>query len=215
MKLDGGRLVLLFGVIFLTAAITTPAFSQTAAFTGSITVRATDGTGAVIPGVEVTISSPAMIGGARNAITDEQGTFRFTELVSGVYRVTFSLPGFKTLNIDGNVVSAGRTITVPGVLEIATVAEEITVTSAAPTIDLEASTVSVNWDINKLDNLPYARSLAGFTTMIPGLFQTSYDVGGSSFGTGSNVSARTYGRSGNSAVVVDGLVEHFTNTVTY
>ena len=52
-------------------------------------------------GVEVTITSPAMIGGARSAITDEQGTYRFTLLAVGVYRVTFALQGFKTLNIDG------------------------------------------------------------------------------------------------------------------
>ncbi|MBI4471804.1 MAG: TonB-dependent receptor [Acidobacteria bacterium] len=192
-------------LVCLLLALTIPAYSQTA-FTGAISVRAQDSSGAVIPGVEVAISSPQMIGGARTGITDEQGTFRFTELVSGTYRVTFSLPGFKTLNLDGNVVAAGRTLTVPGTLEVATVAEEITVTSAAPTIDLEASTVAVNWDQNKLDNLPYSRSLAGLTTMIPGLFQTSYDVGGSSFGTGSGVSARTYGRSGNNAVVIDGLV---------
>ena len=182
-----------------------PAFAQTA-FTGAITVRATDNTGAVIPGVEVTISSPSMIGGSRSAVTDESGTFRFTELVSGTYRVSFSLPGFKTLNIDNNVVAAGRTLTVPGILEVATVAEEVTVTSAAPTIDLEASTVAVNWDQSKLDNLPYSRSLRGLTTMIPGLYQTSFDVGGSSFATGSGVSARSYGRSGNAVVAVDGLI---------
>ena len=76
-----------------------PAFSQTQT-TGAITARAADTSGALIPGVEVTIASPAMIGGTRSAITDEQGTYRFTELVPGVYRVTFGLAGFKTLNID-------------------------------------------------------------------------------------------------------------------
>jgi hypothetical protein len=194
-----------FGLACMILVLSAPAFSQTA-FTGAITVRAQDGSGAVIPGVEVTISSPQMIGGTRTGVTDESGTFRFTELVSGTYRVSFALPGFKTLNIDDNVVAAGRTLTVPGTMEVATVAEEVTVTSAAPTIDLEASTVAVNWDQNKLDNLPYSRSLAGLTTMIPGLFQTSYDVGGSSFGTGSGVNARNYGRSGNASVVIDGLI---------
>jgi len=202
MRRGSFRLLILILALF-TGAV--PAFSQTA-FTGAITVRAIDSTGAVIPGVEVSISSPAMIGGGRNAVTDESGTFRFTELVSGTYRVSFALPGFKTLNIDGNVVAAGRTLTVPGIMEVATVAEEVTVTSASPTIDLEASTVAVNWDQSKLDNLPYSRSLRGLTTMIPGLFQTSFDVGGSSFATGSGVSARSYGRSGNAVVAVDGLI---------
>ena len=70
--------------------------------------------GALIPGVEVTISSPSMIGGTRSAVTDEQGSYRFTELVPGVYRVTFALPGFKTLNIDGVPVAAGATRTING-----------------------------------------------------------------------------------------------------
>jgi hypothetical protein len=192
-------------VVFLLLVLAVPAFSQ-GTNVGSITARAQDGTGAVIPGVEVTISSPQMIGGTRTAITDEAGVARFTELVLGTYRVSFALPGFKTLNVDNNVVVTGRTLTVPGTMEVATVAEEVTVTSAAPTIDLEASTVAVNWDLNKLNNLPYSRSLAGLTTMIPGLFQTSYDVGGSSFGTSSGVNARSYGRSGNAVVAVDGLI---------
>ena len=46
-----------------------------------------------------------MIGGARTAVTDETGRYRFTLLPTGTYRVSFSLVGFKTLNIDGVVVS--------------------------------------------------------------------------------------------------------------
>jgi hypothetical protein len=179
-----------------------PAFAQTQT-TGAITARATDSSGALIPGVEVTISSPAMIGGTRNAITDEQGSYRFTELVPGVYRVSFALAGFKTLNIDGVPVSANATRTVNGGMEVATVAEEVTVTSTAPTIDLEAATVAVNWSQQKLDELPYSRSIKSLTTMIPGLYQTSYDVGGSSFGSGAGVSARTYGRSGGTSISFD------------
>ena len=93
-------------------------FAVSQATTGSITVRASDASGALIPGVEVTITSPAMIGGSRSAVTDEQGTYRFTELVVGTYRVTFALPGFRTLNVDRNVVQAGRTTTVPAVMEV-------------------------------------------------------------------------------------------------
>lgn len=196
------RWLLAFSLLAFLAA---PALSQTST-TGAITGRAQDASGALIPGVEVTITSPSMIGGARSATTDEQGSYRFTLLAPGVYRVSFALSGFKTLNLDAVDVIAGNTRTINGTMEVAAMAEEVTVTSAAPTIDLEAATVGVNWSLQKLDNLPYSRSLAGFTTMIPGLFQTRYDVGGSSFATGSNVSVRNYGRSGNSVVAIDGLI---------
>src|SRR5215475_14262064 len=199
------RIVRRIGWCLALALFTAPAFSQTQT-TGAITARASDTSGALIPGVEVTIASPAMIGGTRSAITDEQGTYRFTELVPGVYRVSFALAGFKTLNIDGIPVAAGATRTVNGNLEVATVAEEVTVTSTAPTIDLEAAAVAVNWSQQKLDELPYARSIKSLTTMIPGLYQTSYDVGGSSFGSGAGVSARTYGKSGGSQLSFDGIL---------
>src|SRR5690242_11711606 len=96
------RSILRFTIILCAglALLAAPAFAQTQT-TGAITARATDSSGALIPGVEVTISSAAMIGRSRSAVTDEQGTYRFTELVPGVYRVSFALPGFKTLNIDG------------------------------------------------------------------------------------------------------------------
>ena len=92
------RAACVFGVIAV-LALTAPAFSQV--LTGTITGRALDASGALLPGVDVSVSSPAMIGGARTAITDEQGTYRFTLLPApGVYRVSFELPGFQTMNIE-------------------------------------------------------------------------------------------------------------------
>jgi Carboxypeptidase regulatory-like domain len=195
----------LTNLLFLLVCFASTALSQTAT-SGAITVRALDNSGALIPGVDVSISSPAMIGGTRTAVTDEQGSYRFTELVPGTYRVTFALAGFKTLNIDGIPVAALVTRTVVGNLEVAAVAEEVTVTSQAPTIDVEAATVGVTWGQQKLDDLPYARSIKSLTTMIPGLYQTSYDVGGSSFGSGAGVSARTYGKSGGTLISFDGIL---------
>ena len=142
MGFSKGRVLLfVFPVLLL---IATPAFSQ--APTGAITGRAMDNSGALIPGVEVTITSPAMIGGARTAPTDETGSYRFTLLSPGTYRVSFGLSGFKTLNIDGVNVAAGSTMTINGTMEVASVAEEVTVTSQAPAIDLEAANVGVTWN---------------------------------------------------------------------
>jgi len=192
------------GVCLVLALSTLPAFSQT--LTSNITARAEDATGAVVPGVEVTISSPAMIGGARKEVTDETGAYRFTLLPPGTYRVSFALPGFKTLNIDDNTVTAGTTITVVGKMEVATTSEEVTVSSQAPTIDLEEATVGVNISQKMMDELPWSRSLTGTSMMTPGVYSTSFDIGNSNFGTGSSIAARNGGRSGGNVVSVDGLV---------
>ena len=54
-----------------------------------ITGRAMDTSGGALPGVTVSITSPNLIGGARTAVTDEQGVYRFTLLPGGTYTVTF------------------------------------------------------------------------------------------------------------------------------
>ena len=106
MKRDFRRLLFLLLALLVGA---TTAFTQSQ-ITGNIAGRAQDSSGALIPGVEVSVTSPAMIGGARSAVTDETGGYRFTLLPAGTYRVTFSLVGFKTLNIDGVVVTPQATM---------------------------------------------------------------------------------------------------------
>jgi hypothetical protein len=131
-----------------------PAHAQTSL--GSITGRAVDASGGALPGVTVSIASPQMIGGARTAISDETGTYRFTQLSGGTYTVTFTLAGFNTLNVEGVVLGAGQTMTINGKLEVATLQETVTVTSQAPTIDLESSKVAVNWDQRSSTRFPTA-----------------------------------------------------------
>ena len=147
-----------------------------------------------------------MIQGTRTAITNETGSYRFTQLPGGDYTVTFSLPGFATLNIEGVTVLVGATATVNGALEVATVAETITVTSQEPVIDLEQATVAVNFSDKEFEDIPYSRSLRGIMMMIPGIYATRFDVGGSSFGTGSSSGGQAFGKSGDAQVVVDGMV---------
>jgi len=184
--------------------MSTSAFSQTQ--TGAITGRAMDGSGALIPGVEVSITSPAMIGGARTAPTDELGTYRFTLLPPGTYRVTFGLPGFKTLNIDGVNLQAGSTMTINGSMQVASVAEEVTVTSETPAIDLEAAAVGINFNAANVDKLPYGRGIRGLSQMIPGIYTPYYDVGGNTLGGSTTVSGRIYGRSGGELLQFEGVV---------
>ena len=138
-------------------ALALPALAQQS--TSAITGRAIDTSGGALPGVTVAIASPQMIGGARTAVTDNEGIYRFTLLPGGTYTVTFTIPGFNTLNVEGVILSAGATMTINGKLEVATLQETVTVTSQAPTIDLESSKVQVNWDQAKLDEIPYSPQL--------------------------------------------------------
>src|SRR5438046_10378118 len=96
-------------VAVLLLALAVPGMAQVQ--TGTITGRAADASGALIPGVEVSVTSPAMIGGARTAPTGETGGYRFTLLSPGTYRVTFALPALSTLNMQDTNVASGATAT--------------------------------------------------------------------------------------------------------
>src|SRR5687767_320314 len=72
----------------------------------------TDSSGAVLPGVTVEASSPVLIEKVRTATTDTSGQYRLVDLRPGLYRVTFSLPGFTTVIRDDVEVSGNRTINI-------------------------------------------------------------------------------------------------------
>src|SRR5207247_4415774 len=154
-------------VLLAAVSIAAPAFSQ--ALTGAITGRVLDSSNAVLPGVEIDVSSPALIGGARTTFTDAQGAYRVTQLPSGDYRVTFRLSGFKTLNVDAIRLDVGATMTINGALQIDALSEEDPVSTDKPVIDLQATTVGVNWDDKQMDDLPYGRGIRGLARLVPGL----------------------------------------------
>ena len=66
------------------------AYAQT---TGSITGTVTDDSGAVLPGVTITLSGERLIGGSQTRISDTNGTYRFDRLVPGTYGVKMELQG--------------------------------------------------------------------------------------------------------------------------
>ena len=174
--------------------------------TGNITGRALDEGGLALPGATVTITSPAMIGDGRSAVTDDQGAYRFTLLVPGSYRVSFVMPSFATLNVEDVVVGAGTTMTINGTMKLGGITEIVTVSSSAPTIDLEAATVGVNWGKRNMETLPWGKSLPSLVGMIPGLYATQYDVGASTMGGTAAPPSRTYGKAGANVAMYDGVV---------
>jgi len=98
----------------------------TAPLLSTIAGSARDVSGAVLPGVTVEVTNPALIEKARTAVTNSAGRYTVDDLPAGTYTVTFSLGGFNTLHREGIEVAAGVTTTVNGDLKVWSISEAVT-----------------------------------------------------------------------------------------
>ena len=93
-------------LILVVFALTQPSIASAQSGQSAIAGVVRDTTGAVLPGVTVEASSPALIEKSRSAVTDEAGQYRVVDLRPGTYRVTFTLQGFTTVIRDGIVLES-------------------------------------------------------------------------------------------------------------
>lgn len=182
------RTLRFFGALVL-AGLAVPATAQIQS--GSILVRATDQQGAIVPGVSVTISSPVLVAGSMTGVTDSGGIYRFPSLVPGTYSVRLELTGFQTINRESIVVLVGQTTPVDFQMKVATLAENVTVTGASPTVDTTSANVNVNLSEQLIQGTPGGRDIwALVEAKVPGLVISRPDVGGTSGGLQGTFSAR-------------------------
>ncbi len=169
------RRVVLFAAIVCAAVLMT---SREASAQASITGTVRDGSGAVLPGISVEASSPALIEKTRTVVTDTAGQYRIVDLRPGTYAVTFTLPGFKTVRRDNVVLEGAFAAQINAVLEVGAIEETVTVTGATPTVDVTNNTTQfvVNRDI--LDSIPTPmRNTPARALLLPGTVVTPNVLG--------------------------------------
>ena len=112
----GDAMRTLIGGIFLSVGVVSliPALAGAQSLAGVVR----DTSGAVLPGVTVEASSPALIERTRSAVTDENGQYRITDLPPGAYKVTFTLAGFATVVRDGVELTGGGVTTINAELRV-------------------------------------------------------------------------------------------------
>jgi hypothetical protein len=171
-------------VVLATCGLFIPAAAYAQA---SITGLAKDTSGAVMPGVTVEASSPALIEKARSVVTDGSGQYRIVDLRPGTYVVTFALSGFSTVKREGIELSGSFTAVVNADMRVGTVAETLTVTSSAPLVDLQSAKKETVLTREVVDAIPSGRTANSMAVLIPGVVVTfggffvpgTQDVGGS------------------------------------
>src|ERR1700755_2303066 len=106
------RLAAKFVVTFAFLLLLAPALAFAQAGGASFAGTVKDASGAVLPGVTVEASSPALTEKNRTAVSDVSGQYRIIDLPPGTYTLTATLPGFNTVQHTDLAISGNTTLTI-------------------------------------------------------------------------------------------------------
>lgn len=161
--------------VFALLAVSIPMMAQ-GTNTGALEGKVLDDQGAPLPGAEVKVSSPALIGGSQSRMTNDDGHYRFVLLPPGTYTLETTLPGFVPAKVERIRLFVGQTLTVNLTLKVGTLNAEVIVFASAPLVDMISSqTLSTNLDKTVLENVPTWKSKisSGLINLAPGASDNS------------------------------------------
>jgi hypothetical protein len=169
---------------------------------GAVNGTVTDTSGAAVPGVKVTATSPALQG-VETFTTNDQGTYRFPALPLGVYKFTFEGPGFGTQVRDQVNVTLNFAATINVTLTPATQQQTVVVTGETPLVDTQNTSIQGGFNLQQLNEVPNGRDMWSIIGLTPGMRNATLDVGGSA--VGNQVGYTSYGYGGQNRVMIDGI----------
>ena len=176
---------------------------------GTIAGTVRDTTGAVLPGVNVEASSPALIEKTRSAVSDAQGNYKILDLRPGTYAVTFTLLGFNTVKREGLELNTGFTANVTVEMRVGALEETVTVSGASPVVDVQSVRYQQVLSREVWDALPTGKTLSTYVSLTVGATMSAagQDVGGTKGDKAGGGASFTYHGAGQNdqAIVVDGM----------
>lgn len=172
--------------------------------------------GSFLPGVTVEAFSPSLVGRSVT-VTDAAGAFRLAGLAPGIYRVTFSLAGFRTAARENIPLQAEGTATLRITLQAGPITEILTVYGEIPLIDVKSAAQGTTLTRQAFQALPRGRNFDGLVTAVPGVVSENFLCGLSVDGsTGGENMAYVDGQNVNSLFggqVAQGVVFEFIDEV--
>lgn len=154
----------LAAVVLSLSFLITPVFAQEKV--GAINGVVSDQTGAVLPGVTVTITNTGT-NRVLTILTDSTGGYAARALEPGRYSVKFELPGFTPAEFPNVIVLLGQTLKLDANLMVGGITQSVEVTATSPLIDTQSTMVTHNITAEEFDRLPKARSFQGLLAASP------------------------------------------------
>jgi len=146
---------------------------------GDIRGTVTDSSGAVLPGVNVTVTNTAT-GVSKTFTTNDAGLYDTNSIVTGDYTVSFSKGGFEKLVRGPITLQVGFT-TVNGELKVGASTEQVTVEADVPLLQTETSEQSTTFEAKSMSQLPQVtQNWENFMITLPGATGTVNGSQGSS-----------------------------------
>ena len=149
-----------------------PASAQVAAATATIHGQVTDESGASLPGVTITLRSPALQVPQMSVVNDERGEYRVTPLPIGMYTIDYELSGFQTLRLSEIRLTAGFSAKLDQSMKIGALAETVTVSGQTPLVDVTQASTATTLETEALEIDPLRderhRGLPGLRSWSPG-----------------------------------------------
>ncbi len=171
----------------------------------SIEGRVSDETGATLPGVSITVTSPALQVPQLVQVTGSDGAYRFPELPIGVYRLSFELGGFRTFVREGVSLNPGFVARVDATMNIGTLEETVTVSGQSPVVDAVTTRGGATISSDVIESIPTSRNYQDIINMTPGVSVTAPPQMGEIGFRALVGSIKTYGQTGQTQTQIEGL----------
>jgi hypothetical protein len=172
--------------------------------TASIVGQVKDESGAILPGVTVTATSPALQVPSITDVTDERGEYRLSPLPAGAYSLEYTITGFQTIKRDGILLSIGFSAKLDEVMKIGALEESVTVSGASPVVDVSSSASKTQLNSTNIELIPTGRNgLEDLLAQSPGV-RPEYSTGGS--GMSSNPTFHAFGQVNEYWSTLEGIV---------
>ena len=154
--------------------------------TARISGMVADASGAVLPGVQVTVQNVAT-GEARSIASNDRGRYVAADLPPGPYDITATLSGFDTLIRSGITLTVGDDVLINLTMQVGSISQRVTVTGEAPLVNTTSSGVSGVVEERRITDLPLnGRDFGQLALVQPGALNVRTAAGGDAskgFGT--------------------------------